>query len=163
MSYFTGHEAGRLAHARSRIGVLSVALCLLSTLGCAKNLSGTYKADLIEVQGAVKLPRPSTITLARKDGDTYTVTVSGDSFIAQSGCALEIDQVGDGLFAENRMGLGACNSTDLRLFLDVTVIGFDTTGSRTDFELRGNMYTNAKHTFAPVPYRLVTQAYDVDY
>ena len=162
MSYFTGCEAGCLAHVRSWIAMPAVALCLLSTLGCTKNLSGTYPADLIEVQGTVKLPRPSTITVARTDGDKYTVTISGDSFIAQSGCALEIDQVGDTLLAENRMGLGTCNSTELRLFLDVTVMMFETTDTLTDFELRGNMYTNAEHTFAPVPYRLVTRAYDVD-
>ena len=85
-----------------------------------------------------------------------------DSFIAKSGCAVEIDQVGDTLYKEDRMGLSKCNSTELRLCLDVTVIAFETTGTMRNFELRGNMYTDPEHEFAPIPYRLVTQAYDIE-
>jgi hypothetical protein len=156
----TGSRAGE--HGRGRIvASAALALCLVSTLGCTKDLSGTYQVDLIEVQGTTKLQRPSTVTV-RNDGDKHTVTISGDSFIAQSGCAVEVDQVGEILLKEDRMGLSQCNSKELRLYLDVTVVAVDTTGPATEFELRGNMYTNADHTFDPVPYRLVTRGFDIE-
>ena len=140
----------------------NLGLCLGSTVGCSKDLSGTYKADLIEVEGDVKLQKPSIINLARKDGDQYTITISGDSFIAKSECAIAVNKVGDVLYDEDTLGLSKCNSTELRLYLDVTVIRFETTDLRTEFELRGNMYTNPARTFAPIPYRLVTKEFDIE-